>query len=243
MYPEIFKIGPLTVYSYGLMLVIAFFVSTYLTRAQAKKSGIDPGIIFNFCFTVFVWGVIGARIFYCLENFDYYRQNLIEVVMLQRGGLSWFGGLISATIIGPLYLKRRNIPVYKTLDLLVPFIALAQAIGRIGCLLNGCCFGKVSAYGIYFPAHERILVPVQIISVLLLLVIFARLRILQETKHKDGVIFFLYLFLYSLKRFFVEFLRADNPAVILNLTLFQVLSLLVFIYSIYMLIRIRTQKN
>ena len=242
MYPEICKIGPLTVYSYGLMFVIAFFVSAYLTKEQAKKSGINPGVIFNFCFTVFIWGVIGARIFYVVENFDFYRQNLIEIALLPRGGLSWFGGLITGCIITPIYLKKKKLAIYKTLDLIIPFLALAQAIGRVGCLLNGCCFGKESSAGIYFPAHQKTLIPTQIISSLLMLFIFIRLRILQDKPHRDGKIFFLYLFFYSIKRFFIEFWRADNPPILFNFTLFQILSLAVFCISLFKVFSLRNNK-
>jgi phosphatidylglycerol:prolipoprotein diacylglycerol transferase len=159
--------------------------------------------------------------------------------MLQKGGLSWYGGLISAGVIGPLYLKIKKIPVYKILDLIAPFLALGQAIGRIGCLLNGCCFGKETPYGIYFPVHDKIIFPSQMVSVILMLIIFMILRVLQDKPHAQGRIFFLYLFLYSLKRFFVEFIRSDNPAVIFNLTLFQIISFIIFCFAGYKLFALR----
>ncbi|MDD5506543.1 MAG: prolipoprotein diacylglyceryl transferase, partial [Candidatus Omnitrophica bacterium] len=92
MYPEICRLGPLTIYSYGLMLVIAFMVTTWLASAEAKKSGFSPDIIFNLNFTILICGIIGARIFYISYNLDYYSRHPLEMIMLQKGGLAWFGG-------------------------------------------------------------------------------------------------------------------------------------------------------
>lgn len=240
MYPVICKIGPFSIYSYGFMLVVAFAVSSTLARLQAKKKSINPDIIFNFSFVVFISGIIGARILYIAENLSYYLRNPLETIMLQQGGLSWFGGLLFGLICGIVYLKKKNLSVYKILDLIIPFVALAQAIGRVGCLLNGCCFGKVSKFGIYFAVHNSVLIPTQIYSSLLLIFIFIILRFLQDRPHKEGKIFFAYLLFYSVKRFFIEFWRADNEAILLGLTLFQIISIIIFCIAIVKLILIRS---
>ncbi len=239
MYPEICKIGPFTVYSYGLMLAIAFVVSLALANVQAKRHGISADLIFNLSFLVFVSGIIGGRIFYVIENLSYYIENPIEIIMLQRGGLAWFGGLALGIICGVIYLKKKKASIYKIFDFIAPFLALAQAIGRIGCLLNGCCFGKMSKFGIYFTVHKSVLIPTQIYSSLILIFIFIILRSLQDRPHKEGEIFFTYLLLYSLKRFFIEFWRADNAIIFLELTLFQIISILIFFVAIAKLILIR----
>lgn len=232
MYPEICKIGPFTVYSYGLMLAVAFTVSTALAVLAAKREKSNPDIIFNLAFISFISGIIGARIFYIAENIGYYIKSPLEIIMLQRGGLSWFGGLILAVSAGIAYLKNKNLPVYKTLDLIIPFVALAQAIGRIGCLLNGCCFGK-----------EYLTIPLQVYSSLLLIFIFIVLRLLQDRPHRNGQIFFTYLLLYSAKRFFIEFWRADNEIVFLGLTLFQLISIAIFCLSVLKLFAIIKSKK
>jgi len=243
MYPVICKIGPFTIYSYGLILVVAFAVSSTLARLQAKKQNINPDIIFNFSFVVFISGIIGARILYIIENLSYYLKNPLETIMLQRGGLSWFGGLLFGLGSAIIYLKKRNLSVYKILDLIIPFVALAQAIGRVGCLLNGCCFGRVSKFGIYFAVYNSILIPTQIYSSLLLIFIFIILRFLQDRPHKEGKIFFVYLLFYSIKRFFIEFWRADNETIILRLTLFQIISIVIFCLSFLKLLLISKSKN
>ncbi len=151
--------------------------------------------------------------------------------MLQHGGLSWYGGVFAGIIFAVLYIKKRNLALYKILDLISPYLALGQAIGRIGCLLNGCCFGSIYISGLYFGAHNSIIVPIQIISSGILILIFVFLRLFQNKPHREGQIFFLYLLFYSLKRFFVEFWRRDNPAFFLGLSLFQIISIAILIAS------------
>jgi phosphatidylglycerol:prolipoprotein diacylglycerol transferase len=231
MYPEICKIGPLVVYSYGFMLVVAFFVAVTLASQEAKRHEINPDLIFNLLFISFIFGIIGARIFYVVENLGIYLKEPLEIIMLSHGGISWFGGLIVGTLSGIIYLKRKNMSVYKTLDLIVPFLALGQSLGRIGCFLNGCCFGK-----------EFVLIPVQIISSFLLLLIFIILRFLQGQPHKVGQVFYSYLFLYSIKRFFIEFWRADNKIIFFDFTLFQLISILIFVFSTVKLVIILKHK-
>ena len=243
MHPEICRLGPFTIYSYGLMLVIAFIVATFLASAQAKREGVDPDAIFSLCFVVFISGIIGARIFFVLSSLSYYLAHPLEIIMLQKGGLAWFGGLVLGIFSGIFYLKIKKLNVYKITDLLVPFVALAQAIGRIGCFLNGCCFGKEDAFGIYFPVHGAVLIPTQLYSSLLLIGIFIILRFLQERPHKAGEIFFTYLLLYCAKRFLIEFWRADSPSILFGLTLFQLISIAIFFIAATKLYLLKANKN
>ena len=225
------------------MLVAAFLISSILARGEAKKQRINPELIFNFGFIIFISGIIGARLFYIIENITYYLKNPLEIIMLQQGGLSWFGGLILAIICGIIYLKKKKLSIYKTFDLIAPFVALGQAIGRVGCLLNGCCFGKVSNFGLYFAMHKLVLIPTQLYSSLILIFIFIILRLLQDKPHREGQIFFTYLILYSLKRFFIEFWRLDNEIILFSLTLFQIISIAIFCLAFTRLILIAKSKK
>ncbi len=217
MYPEICKIGPFTIYSYGVMLALGFMVSIYLAGNEAVKEKLSRDLVFNFAFVALVSGVFGARIFYVVEHFGFYSQNPLEIIMFNHGGLSWFGGLFLGIISSIAYLRIQGVPVYKIFDLITPFLALSQAFGRLGCFLNGCCFGN----GLF-------LIPVQIYSSFFLILIFIVLRILQSHPHRAGAIFYSYLMLYSTKRFFMEFWRQDNPNILWDLSLFQIISILVF---------------
>ena len=242
MYPVICKIGFLTVYSYGLMLAIAFLTGAYLASRRARVVNLDPDTVFNLCFLVFISGIVGARLFYVGYHLSDYLKNPLEILMLQQGGLSWFGGLIAGTTAAIFYLKRKRLSVAKVLDHIAPYIVLAQAIGRLGCFLNGCCFGKASTLGVYFPVHEAVLIPTQLYSSLALVAIFMVLRFLRERPHRDGEIFWIYILLYCVKRFVIEFFRVDNPALIFGLTIFHFLSIAGIIVSVTGLILIKRAK-
>lgn len=233
MYPELCKFGPITVYSYGFMLIVAFLASSSLAISEAKRQNFNPDTVFNLLFTGFIFGIIGARIFYVIENIDFYLKDPIEIILLNHGGLSWFGGLFMGLVSCILYLRNKRLPFYKTADLIIPFLALGQAIGRAGCLLNGCCYGKPSISGIYFPVHDAVLIPTQTYSSLALILIYIILRMMQARPHKEGTVLFAYLMLYSIKRFIIEFWRADNDIILSGLTLFQIISLAVFFLAFF----------
>lgn len=244
MHPIICQLGPFTIYSYGLMLVLAFTLGLALSILRAEKEGIRGDLVFNFCFAVFIWGIIGARLFYVIENSAYYLQNPLEIIKLHYGGLSWFGALLAGIFSGIVYLRKKKLSLYKMADLLVPFLALAQAVGRIGCLLTGCCGGRASeAFGLYFAAHKEYRIPTQLYSSLVLILIFIILRLLEDRPHKRGQIFYLYLVLYSLKRFFIEFWRVEHRFIFYGLTLFQLISVAVFIFSLLKLLSLKTAKK
>jgi len=208
MHPEICKIGPFVIYSYGLMLVAAFASAVSLASIQAKREGVDPDIIFNTCFVAFIAGIFGGRLLYLFEHFRYFLENPIEIIMLQHGGLSWFGGMTLGVLSGLVYLKVKKLPALKILDIVAPYLALAQSIGRIGCYFNGCCYGNT----IYLPT--------QVYSSILLLLIYLAVRYFQTKPHKAGQVITLYLFLYSIKRFFIEFWRIEHQPVFFRLNLY-----------------------
>jgi phosphatidylglycerol:prolipoprotein diacylglycerol transferase len=221
------------------MLAIAFTVGISLACSQARGQGLDADAIFNLGFAAIISGIIGARLLYVLLNLGTYLENPLEIIMLQHGGLAWFGGLLLGSAGGWFYIKRKKLPLYSTLDLLAPFVALSQAIGRIGCLLNGCCYGKESPFGLYFPVMDKVLIPTQLISSVSMVVIYIVLRLLQENPHRRGQVFFLYLALYGAKRFLVEFLRGDTPAILFGLTIFQYFSIALFCFACWRLTRMR----
>ncbi|MDP2044527.1 MAG: prolipoprotein diacylglyceryl transferase, partial [Candidatus Omnitrophota bacterium] len=135
------------------MLVLAFFAAAFLAGRQARREKVDAEKIFNLLFFVFISGIVGSRVFYVAINFPFYLRDPLEMIMLQHGGMAWFGGLIFGFAAGSLFIKKNKMGLLKTLDLLAPFIALGQAIGRIGCLLNGCCFGKPAEFGLLIPTQ------------------------------------------------------------------------------------------
>lgn len=223
MHPIIFQFGPLTIYSYGLLVALGFIIATFLVSRQAIKFDIHPDRIISLSLLILISGIIGARVLYILFNIGYYLSNPLEIIMITHGGLVFYGGAISAFLFGLIYVKKAGLSILNTADLVVPYVALGHSIGRIGCLLNGCCFG--SLFGI----------PIQIYSSLALIFIFVLLRFGQDRPHKAGRILYSYFLLYSVKRFIIEFWRAEHTAIFLGITLFQIISIALFCFSLFML--------
>jgi phosphatidylglycerol:prolipoprotein diacylglycerol transferase len=225
MFPIICQIGPLTVYSYGLMLAIAVIVCTYLCRRDAKKIGVDPDIISDLGFWLILSGIIGARIFYIMTFWPTFENNWLEMIMIQHGGLSWQGGLILGTLAGVWYVRRKKLDLLQMCDLVAPYLALGQAIGRIGCFLNGCCYGTPVSWGVYFPSLDEHVHPTQLYDALGLLFIFFVLKWFQKHTDVKGKIFVLYFASAAGLRFVIEFLRGDHTDTYFGLSLYQLVCL------------------
>jgi len=129
--------------------------------------------------------------------------------------------------------KRKSLSIARSMDLFAPYIALGQAIGRIGCFLNGCCYGKPVSWGIFFPAHQMHLHPTQLYSSLGLFIVFAVLMQYKKDVKYSGGVFVLYLVLASVQRFIVEFFRADHTGVLWSFSIFQIVSLCILAAALY----------
>jgi len=240
MFPIICKLGPLTIYTFGLMLATAVLVCTFLLNLDAKKAGLKSEIIFDLTFWLAISGLLGARIFYIILNLPYFIDNPFDVIMIQNGGLAWQGGLIFAGAFGVIFVKKKGLNVPKILDLYAPYLALGQSIGRVGCFFNGCCYGKEVTWGLFFPVHQAHLHPTQLYSTIGLLIIFAILKCFQKTSCFKGEVFVIYLILASLLRFSVEFFRADHEALIFGLSIFQFICLGLILGAIYVYSRFKS---
>jgi len=229
MHPILFKIGPITVYSYGFMVAIGFIIAAFLAARRAKGLNIPEEKITTLALLILLSGIIGARVFYVLMYLDEYVSNPLEILMVTHGGLIFYGGAIFAFLAGVCYIKLSKLPFLDTADLISVYAALGHAIGRIGCFLNGCCYGMPvsGSFGVIFQ-DGVIRFPTQLLSFLYLFSVYIFLRLFLKHKHFSGQVLFLYLCLYSAGRFFVEFLRADSPPVIYGFTISQVISLIIF---------------
>lgn len=234
MHPILFTCGPVIIYSYGLMVATAWIVATWLALNRAEASHIGRDTIINLSFCLLISGIAGARTLYIVLHIREYLQRPSEMIMLHHGGLVFFGGLIGGAFTGIWFLKKNRLPVWKVADVLIPYVALGQAIGRIGCLLNGCCYGKPTTGWFSLSSPERFypsLHPTQIYSALNALAIFLITRFFQDRPHRDGQIFLSYCMLYSFTRFFIEFLRGDNPSFVFGLTISQLIGGIGFFVS------------
>jgi len=162
------------------MVSFAFAVCTFLAWRNAPKREVKREKIVDFAIIVLIAGIIGARTVHVLTNIEYYLQNPLDIFMLSKGGLVYYGGLISGFISGIIYLKINSIKIWPAMDLFAPYIALGQALGRIGCFLNGCCFGKIcpaSFFAVRFPGEAYYRYATQIYAVLILVFIYIILRV------------------------------------------------------------------
>ncbi len=217
MHPILFKLGPIPIHSYGVALALAFLAAAFLARRRAFALGGNGDDILDLCVWLIVSGLIGGRLLFVLLNLEYYRENPIDTLKLWQGGLVWYGGLITALLAAVIFLSAKKMPILKTCDLMVPYVALGQSIGRIGCFLNGCCYGKEIAPGLIHPT--------QLYESAAMFVVFL---ILRKRTPANGRTLFLYLILYSSIRFAIEFLRGDNSAILMGLTISQLISIAIF---------------
>lgn len=239
MHPILFQIGPITIYSYGVLLAIAVVVCSLLLSLDAKRIGVSQDTVFDFMFWLVTGGIIGARIFYIMISWDFYSSNLSQIIMLNQGGLAWQGGFLGGVVAGIWFIRIKKLNLRQWMDLAAPYIALGQAIGRLGCFFNGCCYGKPWAFGIYFPVHQAKLYPTQLFEAGSLLLIFFLLRYYQKSSPRPGLVFVGYLWLAAIERFIVEFYRADQGTWVWGLSLFQYIAVAVFISGIIIFARFR----
>jgi phosphatidylglycerol---prolipoprotein diacylglyceryl transferase len=240
VHPIAFNLGSLTIRWYGLMMAVAFFAGLWTATRRARLANVSGDVIADVTLWLMAGSILGARFVYVTTYWktEFADQPFREVFMIQHGGLVYYGGLIGATVAGLIYLAWKKLPVWKIADILAPSIALGSVFGRIGCLLNGCCYGRACdlPWAIHFPAdHETRGVgvhPTEIYDGLLNLILYLMLAWLFRRKKFDGQIFALYLVGYAICRFIVEFFRGDYPEDHIHAGLFtsaQLLSLPIFI--------------
>jgi len=217
MHRTIIEFGELGIRSYGLALVVAFWLAIELSARLARRRGLDPVRILDLGLVVLVASLVGSRLFYVVTHWTDYGQDKLGILRIWEGGLTFYGGLLFGVGFGMLYLWRRGMPVLGVSDLVAPQIALGIAVARIGCFLNGCCFGKESGlpWAVVFPADcqagwvmpGKHLHPTQLYSALANLVLFVVLRRLLKRGLPQGVVFAALLVLYGSWRFAIDYLR------------------------------------
>jgi len=150
--------GAFEVKSYGFMIMCGFLLALWIGQRRARRLGLDPTIIFDAAVAVLLAGIVGSRLFYVIKEWDRFRGNPMEIIRIDRGGLVFYGGLIGGAIVLLWFVRRHKMPLLRVLDLACSVVPLAHAFGRVGCFLNGCCYGLLtqSWAGMRFP---RVLEP------------------------------------------------------------------------------------
>jgi phosphatidylglycerol---prolipoprotein diacylglyceryl transferase len=229
VYPELFKVGPFTVYTYGVLLAASYLLGLRLAMWRAKKWGLDPNRVLDLGIYIIIAALVGAKLLLLVVDFDQFR-NPRELLNLARLGGVFYGGLLLAVGVAFWYIHRHRLPFWTTCDVFAPGIALGHVTGRLGCLAAGCCYGKPTdmPWAIVFtnplaaanvgtplgiPLH-----PTQIYEAGASLIILALLLATERRGRRfAGRTFWSYMFLYAVSRYVIEIYRGDPRGTVLGM--------------------------
>lgn len=243
---DLFSIGKFTIHGYGLMIGLGFLVAVLLGCYRAKLQGLSADHLSSMAICVLIFGFMGGKLLFIIVEYKDFFANPLGA--LGSSGFVVYGGIITGLLTIYLYCKIKKISVMSYADLIAPSIAINQGFGRIGCFLAGCCYGKEtdSCIGVTFPegclAPAGVkLIPTQLISAIGMLLIGIALIIIARKAQYKGIITGLYLLLYSVGRFIIEFFRNDYRGAVGFLSTSQFISLFIFVLAIVILVI--TYKN
>lgn len=239
MHPILFRLGPLTIHTYGFLIAIGFLLGLWVALIQAKKEGIPSDKMVDLAFYILLAAIIGSRLLFVLINLNHYLYNPIDIFKIWEGGLVFYGGVLLAVPAAIWYLKKNGLGVWSTADIFAPSIAIGHVFGRLGCFSAGCCYGKISQtlpWGIVFSDPDCLaptnvpLHPTQLYESAGEFLNFLLLIALRRHKSFDGELFMTYLLFYSVLRFIVEFFRGDvaRGFIIGGLSVSQGISIIMF---------------
>lgn len=218
MHKIAFEIGGFPIHWYGVLVAAGFFAGLWTAGRRALASGIHSEVIADLGTWIIVGGVGGARLNYVINFWasEFADKPLWEVFRIRQGGLVFYGGFLGACLAVILYARLKRLPLWKLADVLAPSVALGHAFGRLGCLMTGCCYGRVCElpWAIHFPKdHETAglgVHPTQIYESILNFALYMSLAWFYRRKKFDGQIFAAYLLGYAIVRGFVETFRGDH---------------------------------
>jgi phosphatidylglycerol---prolipoprotein diacylglyceryl transferase len=250
VYPELFSIGPVTVYTYGVLLAASYLLGLRLAMSRAKARGLDHNRVLDLGIYIIIAALIGAKLLLLVVEFDQFRNNPADIWSLARSGGVFYGGLILAVAVAFWYIARHQLPFWTTCDVFAPGIALGHVTGRLGCLAAGCCYGKPTdvPWAIIFTsplAQANVgtplgvpLHPTQIYEAAAeLLILIFLLATEKKGRYFPGRTFWSYMFLYALSRYIIEIYRGDPRGMVFGvMSTSQFISVVLAPLSIAMLI-------
>lgn len=228
MYPILFKLGPLTIYTYGVFVFLGILAAYFVGLRQAQKYSIEKEKFCDIIFWALLAGFIGARIFFIIVNFSYFLSSPWELIF-SRSGFVFYGGIIFG--VGAVYFltKKYKISFLKFCDIIALGLPLGHSIGRLGCFFYGCCYGRTVA---------GVVIPTQLISALALFLIFLTLMVLKRKKLVPGSLLAFYMIFYGFFRFIIEFFRGDPRSYISLFSVAQVISVIMVIAGVIIVARV-----
>ncbi|MBN1444900.1 MAG: prolipoprotein diacylglyceryl transferase [Candidatus Omnitrophica bacterium] len=232
MYPEFLRIGTFVIYWYGVMIAAGVFLSSWIFQKNAYRSGYSPELVSKLVFWIIVWGIAGGRFLHVLVQMPYYYRHPVHILSIRNGGLAVEGAVIAALLFIAVYSKIRRFNLNEILDILALSVPLGQALGRVGCFLNGCCYGRPTGMftGVSFPPfYSEKVHPTQLYYSISYILLFFFLNAVRKRKMKPGFVFCVYLMGFALIRYIVDMLRGDLHYTFLGLYLTQVIAIFIFI--------------
>ena len=249
MYPRLLELGPMTVYTYGVLLAAAYLLGLALATRRAKARQLDSTRVLDLGIYIIISALVGAKLLLLVTDFQTFKADPHELLTLARSGGVFYGGLILAVAVALYYIQRVGLPLWTTCDVFAPGIALGHVVGRFGCFFAGCCYGKPTMlpWGITFkdpfaaanvgtPLNQA-LHPTQLYEAG---AEFLILMLLLGTERKGrpfaGRTFWLYMLLYAVSRFVIEFFRGDERGSVGPFSTSQFISLILAPLAIVMLV-------
>ncbi len=247
MHNDILSIGSITIHGYGLMIAIGFMVALLVGTYRAKKKGLDPEVVSSIAMLAIVCGFLGAKLLYVIVEFDDFLKSPMDVIGSE--GFVVYGGIIAGALSAIIYCRIKKFSFMSYFDLMMPSVAIAQGFGRIGCFLAGCCYGMEtqSMLGVIFPEGSLApagikLLPTQLFSSAGDFLIAGILIWFSSKSRCKGDIGALYLLLYGIGRFAIEFLRNDERGIVGMLSTSQFISIF-FVIGALILFLINHRNN
>jgi phosphatidylglycerol:prolipoprotein diacylglycerol transferase len=259
MFPVLFRIGSFEVTSFGVMLFLSFVTAAWIAGKQLERYNMAPELVWDSLVAVAIGGILGAKLYYlALHASDVAADPMGS--LLSRGGLVWYGGLIGGVSAFYFYIRRKKLPTALMYDSTAPALAIAYAVGRLGCFLVGDDYGRPTDawYGIAFPegsppstagnlraigvevdaaipdATVLAVHPTQLYEIALAPVMFAILWRMGRKHLREGQLFALYMMLYGVERFVIEFVRAKGDRYVLGFSTSQLASMALLAAGVYL---------
>lgn len=249
MYPILFKIGSFELFTYGLMMALGVLAGLIAVTLEAKRYGWNVDQMTRLVVWTFLMGLLGSRVVYVLTRLNEPNVDLIAVAFNLRAGFVYYGGLIASWLYLIWYVGRYHMPFWPIMDTFSYGICIGLAIGRIGCLLGGCCFGSPTdlPWGVIMAKEEALghLHPVQLYEFIILIAMFIPLWLRRSKKAYEGEITVWFVGLYAVARYILEIYRGDliRGYVIDDwVTTSQFISLPMLLLAIYLHFHLRKKK-
>ncbi len=252
MYPRLLELGPVTVYTYGVLLAAAYLLGLQMAMKRGAARGLDQARVMDLGIYIIISALVGAKLLLFITDFKSFIADPQSLMDLARSGGVFYGGLILAVVVALFYIRRIGLPLWTTCDVFAPGIALGHVVGRFGCFFAGCCYGKATsvAWAITFtnpyaatnvgtplniPLHPTQLYEAGAEALILGLLLATESR----GRRYPGRTFWLYMLMYAISRFVIEFYRGDPRGTVLMFSTSQFISIVLAPLAVLMLLYLR----